>query len=135
VATALERSPTVTTTTERSDLLQTLDRHRFFLRFTARDLTDDQAAQRTTTSELSIGGVIKHVTTVESGWVHFILEGPSAMTSSSTDWNAEGAEQQWLAGFRMVPGETLPGLLENYTRPSPVAPMRSWPSYRATEPR
>ena len=52
-------------TGERADLAQTLARHREFLRFTARDLTDEQAAQRTTASELCVGGIIKHVTGVE----------------------------------------------------------------------
>jgi hypothetical protein len=31
------------------------------LRHTARGLTDEQAAQQTTASELSLGGLIKHV--------------------------------------------------------------------------
>jgi hypothetical protein len=33
---------------ERVDLLETLAKHRYFLRYTVRDLTDEQAAQRTT---------------------------------------------------------------------------------------
>jgi len=50
---------------ERADLLAMLAKNRHFLRFTARGLTDDQARQRTTVSELSVGGLIKHVTAVE----------------------------------------------------------------------
>ena len=46
---------------ERSDLLESLAKHRFFLRFTVRDVTDEQAARRTTASELCLGGLIKHV--------------------------------------------------------------------------
>ena len=38
---------------ERSDLLAMLAQHRQFLRHTARDLTDEQARQRTTASELA----------------------------------------------------------------------------------
>ena len=64
---------------ERADLLATLAKHRHFLRFTTRSLTDEQARQRTTVSELCLGGLIKHVTAAEQGWVNFILEGPSAM--------------------------------------------------------
>jgi hypothetical protein len=105
---------TIDKTTEREDLLETLGKHRQFLRFTARDLTDNQAAQRTTASELSIGGLIKHVASVESGWVDFIVEGPAAMSGPSMDWQSEGAAEAWLSGFRMLPGETLAGLLENY---------------------
>ena len=47
---------TSTITGERADLLETLAKHRFFLRNTARDLTDEQAAERTTVSALCVGG-------------------------------------------------------------------------------
>ena len=50
---------------ERADLLAMLAKHRHFLRFTTRGLTDEQAGQRTTASELCLGGLIKHVTAVE----------------------------------------------------------------------
>src|SRR6516164_5759683 len=43
-------------TDERADLLAALASSRHFLRFTTRDLTDEQARQRTTTSELCLGG-------------------------------------------------------------------------------
>jgi hypothetical protein len=56
---------TVTLTGERADLTETLQGHRGFLRQTARGLTDEQAAQRTTVSELCIGGLIKHVAATE----------------------------------------------------------------------
>jgi Protein of unknown function (DUF664) len=55
----------VTTTGERGDLLASLARHRQFLRYTVRDLTDEQARQRTTVSELTLGGLIKHVALTE----------------------------------------------------------------------
>jgi uncharacterized damage-inducible protein DinB len=99
-----------TVTGERADLVQALDRQRHFLRYTTRDLTDEQAAERTTTSELSLGGLIKHVTATEQGWIRFILEGSSAMSSN---WE-EGGVADWLDGFRMMPGETLAGLLAEY---------------------
>ena len=65
-------------TGERADLAETLTKHRNFLRFTTSDMTDEQAAQRTTVSELCLGGIIKHVTAVERQWARFIVEGPSA---------------------------------------------------------
>ncbi len=49
------------TDAERADLLETLAKHRSFLRFTVQGLTDEQAAQRTTVSELCLGGLLKHV--------------------------------------------------------------------------
>ena len=70
------------TTRERADLLETLDKHRGFLRFTVKGLSDAQAADHPTASVLCLGGLIKHVAEAESGWVDFILNGPAAMTSS-----------------------------------------------------
>jgi uncharacterized damage-inducible protein DinB len=101
-------------TVERTDLLETLAKHRFFLRYTVRDLTDEQAAQRTTASELCLGGLIKHVAASESNWVDFILGGAGAMGHGGGDWNAEDAAEQWPAQFQMQPGETLAGVLEHY---------------------
>ena len=95
---------------ERADLLQSLDRQRHFLRNTTRGLTDEQAAQRTTVSELSLGGLIKHVTLTERQWIRFIVEGPAAMS-----WD-EASAGDWMAGFRMLDGETLAGLLETYAQ-------------------
>ena len=103
-------APTITG--ERADLLQTLAKHRDFLRWTVRDLTDEQAAQRTTVSELTLGGLIKHVAGVERRWINFVLEGPSAMGDFSNRSEAELAE--WQTRFVMVDGETLAGLLADY---------------------
>ncbi|HEU4426849.1 MAG TPA: DinB family protein [Pilimelia sp.] len=90
---------------ERADLLQTLAKHRGFLRFTVRDLTDEQAAQRTTASELCLGGLIKHVAGTEERWMRFALGGAEAMESEPVDWAGQ---------FRMLEGETLAGLLDRY---------------------
>jgi uncharacterized damage-inducible protein DinB len=92
-------------TGERADLLQTLAKHRGFLRFTVRDLTDEQASQRTTASELCLGGLIKHVATTEDAWMKFALGGAEAMESNPVDWEGQ---------FRMLEGETLAGLLDAY---------------------
>jgi Protein of unknown function (DUF664) len=100
-------------TSERADLLQALAKHRYFLRHTVRDLTDEQAARHTTASELCLGGLIKHVTFTERQWVTFILEGPSAMTSN---WQGEGGASAWLEAFQMLPGERLADLLDDYER-------------------
>ena len=83
-------------TGERADLLETLAKHRYFLRFTVRDLTDEQAAQRTTASALCLGGLIKHVAAVERGWMNFVLGGAEGM--------AAGADPDWEGGFKMLPG-------------------------------
>lgn len=101
---------------ERADLLASLAHARFFLSFTARDLTDEQASERSTVSGLTIGGLIKHVTGVESGWANFIVEGAAAMTQNGkefADWTDEDyAERE--RDFQMQPGDTLEGVLETY---------------------
>ena len=56
-----------TLTGERADLVQTLDGHRGFLRFTVRGLTDEQATSRTTASELNLAGLLKHVAHIALG--------------------------------------------------------------------
>ncbi len=97
---------------ERADLLAMLAKHRHFLRFTTRDLTDDQARKRTTASELCLGGLVKHVTSVERGWTAFIVEGPSAMRDASSMTEEDYARR--ADEFRLLPDETLAGVLDAY---------------------
>jgi uncharacterized damage-inducible protein DinB len=101
-----------TVTGERADLLATLAHARHFLRFTTRDLGDEQASERTTASQLTLGGLVKHVTAVERGWTDFIQHGPSA----SPDYNSMTEEDfaRYADGFRLLPGETLAGVLAEY---------------------
>ncbi|MGA3154925.1 MAG: DinB family protein [Streptosporangiaceae bacterium] len=99
-----------TLTGEYADLLQTLGKHRDFLRYTVRDLTHEQAARRTTASDLCLAGIIKHVALVERNWLSFIEGGASAMASGQGDVSVG----DWLDGFRPMPGETLAGLLRQY---------------------
>ncbi len=100
-------STQISATGERADLLASLARARYFLRYTVRDLTDDQARQRTTVSELSLGGLIKHVTATERQWANFMLEGPSAMGADTAEW---------AGGFTMAEGESVDGLLAEYEK-------------------
>ncbi len=97
---------------ERADLLTMLATHRQFLRFTTRDLTDEQARRRTTVSELCLGGLIKHVTLVERGWANFIVQGPSALGGVSEMTEADWARR--ADEFRLLPDETLDGVLAGY---------------------
>ncbi|HEU5416929.1 MAG TPA: DinB family protein [Streptosporangiaceae bacterium] len=102
---------TTTLTGERADLVASLDKHRYFLRHTVRGLSDEQVSQRTTASELTLAGVIKHVAATEQQWVRFITEGPSVMAVDYTD---EAAITAFANTFRMLPGETLAGILAEY---------------------
>jgi uncharacterized damage-inducible protein DinB len=99
---------------ERADLLAGLASARHFLRFTVRDLTDAQARQRTTASELCLGGLVKHVAATEQGWMDFILDGPSAMSDFSAMTDEDMA--RWTDGFRLLPDETLAGVLADYEK-------------------
>ncbi len=96
------------TDTERADLLDTLGKHRYLLLHTAQGLTDEQAARRTTVSELCLGGLIRHVAHTEAGWIDFIGRGTVAMEATEDSWAAQADS------FRMLPGETLESILADY---------------------
>lgn len=99
-------------TGERGDLLHQLTKVRNFLRFTVRDLSDQQLALRPTPSELCLGGLIKHVASAERNWAAFIVQGTSAMRTFE-----EMTEQDFARRadeFRMLPGDTLAGILADY---------------------
>ena len=99
---------------ERADLLEALGTHRHFLRHTVRDLTDEQARQRTTASELTLGGLVKHVANIEQGWADFVVDGPSALGDFSAMTEADFA--RWTDQFKLRPDETLAGVLEDYAK-------------------
>lgn len=115
---------------ERADLIQTLAKHRGFLCQTVHGLTDEQAALRPTASELCLGGIIKHVALVESGWVGFILDGPRTGPMDQAAYEAHAA------GFRMEDGDTLAGLLAHYDEVAgrTDALVASLPSLDVTQP-
>jgi hypothetical protein len=94
------------TTTERADLLETLAKHRGFLRYTVRGLTDEQARLRPTASGLTLGGLLKHVTASERNWAGFVIGGAAAFPAFD-----ESTYATWAAEFVMGPDETLDGLL------------------------
>src|SRR4029077_2058014 len=87
---------------ERADLLETLAKHRGFLRQTVDGLTDEQARLRPTASELCLGGLVKHVSRVEESWARFIVEGAAAQGPPD-----EAAYAAHAASFRMEEDETL----------------------------
>jgi hypothetical protein len=105
-------TPSITTDVERADLLAALAKNRHFLRFTTRGLTDEQAGQRTTVSELCLAGLIKHVTSAERGWVNFIVAGTAAMKDFTAMTEEDYARR--ADDFRLLPGETLAGVLAGY---------------------
>jgi hypothetical protein len=105
-------------TAERADLVASLQRHRGFLLHTVKGITDEQARQRTTVSELSLGGLIKHVAQTEKQWAHFIIDGPAegpAIDWEQVDWSNPPPEVvAYAQGHQMLPNETLTDLVAVY---------------------
>jgi uncharacterized damage-inducible protein DinB len=97
---------TQTLTRERADLIETLDKHRGFLRHTAQDLTDEQATTRSTVSALTVAGLVKHVAETESTWTRFIEQGPAAFGDATIE--------SWKSQWELQPGETVAGVLAHY---------------------
>jgi uncharacterized damage-inducible protein DinB len=88
---------------EREGLLAFLAQQRLVLRIAAHGLTDEQARATPTVSSLSIGGLIKHVATVERGWIDLVLQR-----------NRSGSEADYDANFRLGPDETLADVFSLY---------------------
>src|SRR4051794_16467877 len=97
--------------TERSDILETLTKHRGFLTQAVHGVTDEQARSRSTVSELSLGGLVKHVAAVEANWANFIVDGPGEQGPPG-----EADYESYAEGFRMADNETLAGLLAAYDK-------------------
>lgn len=91
---------------EREGLLAYLAQQRLVLRLTAHGLTDEQARATPTASSLSIGGLIKHVTLAERGWIDIVLQ-------RHRNWPKEYYKSH-QASFRLGPDETLAGVLDLY---------------------
>ncbi|MGX2996785.1 DinB family protein [Streptomyces sp. JNUCC 64] len=89
---------------EQGELLLAFAEQRELLLITTRGLTDAQAAERTTVSELTLGGIVKHLTQVERAWTLVMAEGDGRLPEDMLDPDQH----------RVLEGETLAGLLEGY---------------------
>jgi hypothetical protein len=87
---------------EKSLLLAFIAQQRDGIRNAAFGLTDEQARRTPTAGDLSIGGLVKHVTAMERQWIAMAqqVEPPAS---------GEQEEQagDYLDGFRLLDGETL----------------------------
>lgn len=111
---------------EINDLLAELAAARSALVKTVDGLTDEQAAATPTVSELSLGGLIKHVSAIEEQWLRFVVDGPAALSydlPEGVTWadiagGTARAFPQWMIdhrnNFRMLPDDTLAGVLARY---------------------
>ena len=112
---------------ERGALLSFLEEQRGGIRRSLLGLTDEQAAAKPSASELSLGGLLKHVAEVEQGWIArakgekpavereasnwhecFALVGDETVASQLAYWEKVAAETEAFA--RSVPrlDETFP---------------------------
>ena len=78
-------TPTTTLSRERQDLLQTLDKHRGFLRQTIAGMSPEQIRATPTVSALSLGAILQHVTEMEVQWGDFIDVGADAMAGMTPE--------------------------------------------------
>ena len=91
---------------EKSALLAFLDQQRVALRAAAGGLTDAQAGAAPSVSQLSIAGLIKHLTRCEWRWFVEVV--------ARSDEAAPFDKATYEDSFSMLPGETLAGLLDQY---------------------
>ncbi len=99
---------------ERADLLDSLRKHRHLFTLPLVGASDEQARTRSTVSELTLGGVVKHVTATAAEWLDFTERGAGAMPEvdwDNVDWCDPPPEVlARMAEFTMGEGETLAGL-------------------------
>src|SRR4051794_15764925 len=100
----------MTTTTalsrERQDLLQTLDKHRGFLRQTITGMAPEQIRSTPTVSALSLGAIVQHVTEMEVQWGAFIDVGADAMAGMTPE--------KYAAMWTLGPDATAESLVAAY---------------------
>ena len=93
---------------EREGLLAYLAQQRDAIRIAALrlDRTTRRGSPPTAGGALSVGGLIKHVATVEQGWIDIVLQRPGGRrTSAASDYEAN---------FRLGPNETLADVFSFY---------------------
>ena len=122
---------TADASSERSDLVETLVKHRKFLCQTVRGLSDEQASLRPTASQLCLGGIVKHLTRVEMRWCDFILDGPGAMGGGD-----QPSYEAHAASFLVGDEETVADLLVGYEHAAKRTDdlVQSLPSLDASQP-
>jgi len=88
---------------EREGLLAYLAQQRAVIRVAAYGLTDEQARAVPTPSALSVGGLIKHVISVESYWIDLAAQR-----------ELPNSQDEYEANFRLGADETMQSVLDRY---------------------
>ena len=87
---------------ERVGLLAYLEQQRYVIKLTAYGLTDEEARLTPAASPLSVGGLIKHVASVEEAWMDTVLQ------------RDRGSGDDYETNFRLLPDETLADVVARY---------------------
>ncbi|MEU9317592.1 DinB family protein [Streptomyces sp. NPDC048295] len=90
---------------ERTDLLAIVADQRTNFLYALADIGEDQARLTTTVSELTLGGLVKHLGEVQRTWLA-VVEGTAPAEVGRADLDPDGT--------RMTEGETLAGLLDAF---------------------
>ncbi len=98
-------------TDERSALLAYLVQQQDAFRAAAFGLTDEQAAATPTTSSLSVGSLVKHVTACQEGWLDLVLAAPGRHEDQHS---AEEQAARYEEQFRFEAGDSLAATLAAY---------------------
>jgi uncharacterized damage-inducible protein DinB len=92
---------------ERDGLLKYIAQQRAGIRYAAYGLTEEQIRMTPTESQICIGGLIKHVTACERGWIDTMLQRKKPQS-------VEDAAAAYGADWQVDDDDTLAGLLADY---------------------
>jgi uncharacterized damage-inducible protein DinB len=93
---------------ERDGLLSFLAQQRLLVLTAAHGLTDDEARLAPSASSLSVGGLIKHLASMERGWIDMIVQRVPEATSP------DDRASDYFDDFRLKDHETLADVIERY---------------------
>ncbi|OBF26859.1 DinB family protein [Mycobacterium sp. ACS4331] len=97
---------------ERAGLKEYIAAQQHAFRAVAFGLTDEQARSTPTVSALSIGALIKHVTSCQRGWMERVAAAPELAPADQRSQEEQAA--QYADEFVMGSDETLAGILERF---------------------
>ncbi|MFJ3922831.1 DinB family protein [Streptomyces sp. NPDC090022] len=87
---------------ERATLLKFVEAQRVAIREALDGVSAEQAASRPSASELSLSGLVKHVSEAEHNWLRLAQQRPNERFTGP---------ESWADGFRLVEGETIESVL------------------------
>ncbi|MFJ2771128.1 DinB family protein [Streptomyces sp. NPDC087300] len=88
---------------ERGALIAFVAAQRGGLRRSVIGVTDEQASARPSASELTLGGLVKHVAETELNWLRMAQRKPNERART---------QETWAESFRLVEGETVAQMLD-----------------------